>query len=426
MNDDQVTSQKIREADGSSGQDTNSGSGVKTGHIQDGAVTDAKIAGPISASKISSAGLNADTVDGLHGADLAHAVHTHPQSQVTGLEGALAGKSDVTHNHDVLYQQKYGKVAVVAQTGGDYTDPISAMNALAVWCGTPSASNACLVKIMPGVYGVGGNSLQMQEYVDVEGSGENTTRISGCNSSGVVRGASNAEMRFFSAVSECSGRSVAVYNQNTSPKMTNITAIATSGSSSEDSIGVASVSASPIMTNVTVSASGGNYAFGIHNDTGSPIITNINATTGGCSSYYYCAGIKNDGGSPVIMGGVITSTTGVWNGNGANARLSNLVIDTTAPYTGFTGVWNRGNSKATVSNVVIESRWGCVTVEDTSVIKVDRSSLSGGFYPLASFWGGGSIFVADSKVEWGQALSVNTSVKCINLHDGNYDAVTCP
>ncbi len=96
-------------------------------------------------------GLNADTVDGFHAADLAAAVHSHAQPQVTGLETALAGKSDVTHNHDVLYQQKYGKVAVVAQTGGDYTDPVAAMSALATWCGTPSASNACLLKIMPGV-----------------------------------------------------------------------------------------------------------------------------------------------------------------------------------------------------------------------------------------------------------------------------------
>jgi len=44
VNDDQVTSQKIKEADGTSGQDTNSGSGVKTGHIQDTAVTNSKIA----------------------------------------------------------------------------------------------------------------------------------------------------------------------------------------------------------------------------------------------------------------------------------------------------------------------------------------------------------------------------------------------
>jgi uncharacterized protein YjbI with pentapeptide repeats len=41
--DDAVTSGKIAPADGSSGQDVNSGAGVKTGHIQDAAVTGAKI-----------------------------------------------------------------------------------------------------------------------------------------------------------------------------------------------------------------------------------------------------------------------------------------------------------------------------------------------------------------------------------------------
>lgn len=60
--DDQVTSAKIREADNNGSQNTNAGSGVKTNHIQnlavtgakiaDGAVTDVKIGGVISVSKL--------------------------------------------------------------------------------------------------------------------------------------------------------------------------------------------------------------------------------------------------------------------------------------------------------------------------------------------------------------------------------------
>jgi hypothetical protein len=42
--DNAVDSRKLAEADGTSGQDANSGSGVKTPHIQDGAITQGKVA----------------------------------------------------------------------------------------------------------------------------------------------------------------------------------------------------------------------------------------------------------------------------------------------------------------------------------------------------------------------------------------------
>lgn len=127
---------------------------ITTAHIVNGAVTDAKISGTISAAKIA-------PLD---------------QTQVIGLTAALADKASATHDHNALYQKKYGKVAVVAESGGDYTDPVAAMNDNATWCG---GATPCLLKIMPGVYNLGANSLPMISGVDIEGSGPNMTKIVG-------------------------------------------------------------------------------------------------------------------------------------------------------------------------------------------------------------------------------------------------------
>ena len=55
---------------------------VTNAKIAAGAVTDDKITGPISVSKISSTGLNADTVDTKHAADFAASIHDHDAAYV--------------------------------------------------------------------------------------------------------------------------------------------------------------------------------------------------------------------------------------------------------------------------------------------------------------------------------------------------------
>ena len=65
---------------------------------------------------------------------------------------------------------------VVAKSGGDFTDPVEAMNSTS----DASANNSYLIKLMPGVYDLGTNNpLRMKEYVDIVGSGTNTTSIIG-------------------------------------------------------------------------------------------------------------------------------------------------------------------------------------------------------------------------------------------------------
>lgn len=144
VSDDQVTSIKIREADGTTGQDTNTGSGVKSGHIQDqavttskianGAVTNDKISGPISASKIDLSG----------------------------------------------FQSKLSNVIIVAKSGGDFTSVRSAVNSIT----DSSESNPYVIKVMPGIYdetsgGSGGvlNAIQLKNYISIQGSGIDATKL---------------------------------------------------------------------------------------------------------------------------------------------------------------------------------------------------------------------------------------------------------
>jgi hypothetical protein len=158
------------------------------------------------------------------------------------------------------------------------------------WCGTPSDTNPCLLKIMPGVYDIGSTPLQMQGYVDIEGSGENTTKITGAVNtswppvSGTVKGTNNAELRFLTVENTCDGTdSAAIFNSSASPSILHVTATASGGT--DYNYGVFNYSSSsPTMTNVTATALGGAYNYGVYNYSSSPTMTNVTATASGGTS----------------------------------------------------------------------------------------------------------------------------------------------
>ena len=259
--------------------------------------------------------LDADLLDGNDSLAFANASHIHT--------GSL-----------------YSKVAIVAQSGGDYTGPLDAMNDIAAWCGTASSTNPCLVKIMPGIYRLGNNGLTMQSYVDIEGSGENTTVITSTHSSGsfdaasaTVSGADNAEIRFLTVGNQGgSSYSFAIYNGSASPDITNVTATATGGSSS---YGVFNFSSTPKMTNVIANGSGGTYCRGVYNASSSPKMINVIAHARGGSFNY---GVYNSSSSPemtnvtAIAAGGSSANYGVYNSTSSLPEMvdvsSNSVIIT--------------------------------------------------------------------------------------------------
>jgi hypothetical protein len=78
--------------------------------------------------------------------------------------------------------RKPAGVAVVAQGAdvtetGDYPSPVDALDDHAAWCPSLSATERCLLKIMPGEYDLAGASITMRRYIDIQGSGRHATRI---------------------------------------------------------------------------------------------------------------------------------------------------------------------------------------------------------------------------------------------------------
>jgi len=90
-----------------------------------------------------------------------------------------------------------------------------------------SDTNPYLIKVGPGIYDLGTTSLQMKQYVDIEGSGEKMTKITGevingdwPPTNGTINGASNAELRFLTVENTGVGNfNVALANSSASPSI---------------------------------------------------------------------------------------------------------------------------------------------------------------------------------------------------------------
>lgn len=178
-----VVSSSIKPADGTTGQSLTTGSGVKTGHIQDGAVTAAKL------------GIVCPSGQYLqyNGTTWACSVGTAGPQGPQGEAGPAGpqGPAGLT--------SKYANIIVVAKSGGDFTDPVQALNSIT----DASATNPYLVKIMPGRYEVNSSSIVLKEYVDVEGSGVNASVISAINSPAVFKGANRSQISSLSILNAC-------------------------------------------------------------------------------------------------------------------------------------------------------------------------------------------------------------------------------
>ncbi len=346
----------------------------------------------------------------------------------------------------------YGKVAIVATIGGDYGDPAAAMSDYASWCGTPSAVNPCLLKIMPGIYTVT-SPVVMQPYVDIEGSGENTTTITGAITSissppttGTVRGASNAELRFLTVANTGGSFSTAIFNSSASPSIFKVTA--------NGHIGIDNESSSPTMTNVTAAS---NYYGGIvNNNYSSPAMTNI-----GVNGFPY--GIYNSNySSPNMMNITATSSNGygVYNTNYSSPTMTNINVNggvgvynsySSPTMTNITAIATNGgifnsNSSPIMANIVANGASYGIDNESSSptmtniiasggnygiynnisgaavtTVKINHSVITGGLY---SIFNGSSVttLVGNTQLNGGPVSNAGT-LTCVGVYSANYAAL---
>jgi hypothetical protein len=309
---------------------------------------DVAVSGTLSAGSISGSGAGLTSIPGTAITNTSITVNQLADSAVT--VGKLADAA-VTSAKIAFFNN----VAIVAPSGGDFTNPALAMSNYSAWCGTPSPTNPCLLKIMPGVYNVGTTTVQMQPYIDIEGSGESTTMIQGNVDNvaqGILNGASNMEMRFLTVKNNGGGTyAYAIYNSN---------------------------AASVKITNVTATASGGTWNYGISSNSSSPILLNVTATASGGSGSY---GVVNGGSSATLINvKAIAGNIGVYN-SGSSAMMQNVIAKGAGgPGLNICGVNNYGGGSTysvTITNSVISGDIYAISSQDNFNTRVSNTELTG-------------------------------------------------
>jgi hypothetical protein len=178
---------------------------------------------------------------------------------VLGLGTAWAGSTAVLKVGDSISTGQTITVCTGATATESGTLLLKALSSIT----DASSSKPYLIRIEPGSYDVGSSSVQMKEYVVIEGAGEGVTTITGnvnMASSGVVNGADNAELRRLTVVNTSAmDYGYAIYNSECSPAISFVTAQA---GQADHSCGVYNSGTSsniirPVMTNVSATVSGG-------------------------------------------------------------------------------------------------------------------------------------------------------------------------
>jgi len=281
----------------------------------------------------------------------------------------------------------YRRTVVVSPIGTAVENGTVLSNTLAVITDA-SAANPYLLHIEPGVYDLITGTLQMKSYVDIEGSGEDVTTITAAGTvvppdflwpKSTLSGADNAELRYLT-VRNTGGNenAVAIYNRETSPRLTHVTVIASDGIS--QTLGVFNNGGSSSMSDMTIAVTGTTSVEGVFIFRGaSSALMNVAITASGGGA----SGININFSSPTIRNSSITSS-----GVGIEVNDAN----DTQP-------------------------WDSVTI-DTSQIHSEGSTLLNNF----AWPGMTTVHIGASQLAGGDIVTATSNITfvCAGVYDENY------
>lgn len=303
----------------------------------------------------------------------------------SGSYTALAPRQALTATPYALTAMKtaYKNVLVVAKNGGHYNTISAALDSIT----DASNTNRYLVWIAPGVYT---EKVTMKSFVDLEGAGELTTKItytaSASPNTGTVVGANNAELRFLTVENTgAQANAIAIYNSSASPRLTHVTATATGATNANYAI--RNESSSPIMSDMAISANASPSSYGIYNAASSPTMTNITIVASGATGQNVgvanfasssatmtnvnitvsggttnCSGVYNNSSSPIMTNVTATATAGtdchgVYNYTSASPTMTNVTANASGGMNSY-GVRNYSSSSPTMIGVIATGAWG--------------------------------------------------------------------
>jgi|GEM_PF-6902969 len=380
----------------------------------------------------------------------------------------------------------YARTVLVVSGGSPTTNGTNLLSALAAIT-TASAANPWLLKVEPGIYDLGTNQLVPKAYVDIEGSGRDSTIITsaaqgngGPGATVLVYPGTLAEMRELTVKNTSAGmgrglyllsddfalrrvnvdvntvdQSVALEIVNSSPTLSDVSIKIQTGrwgatglsmwsssskieqlavqisSSNSDATGIGIGGSSyPTMNRVTVNLLSSLTAFGVVFSGGSPLMANCEVRVSGGTTLNTGLYAKN-AGTPHVRDCYV-------NVQGVETRGADVVSPAILEIRGSTlwavssgrawGLFNEGGKVSVLSSEVHamgpSEGIGAINMNGTSVTEVDHTTLEGSRLSALNITTGDRISIGASKLI-GPIPSPNVGgYTCVGAYNNSYIALS--